>query len=145
MNAFTCRRATLDEIFDLRWSVLRPGLPREAAVFDGDDSPGTLHFGAFDAGGGNVGCLSLMAKPIDGRPAWQLRGMASDPAWRGRGVGRALWLHAEAEARRVEPGWGFWCNAREAAAGFYERLGWRAVSERFEIAGVGPHFRMSKA
>jgi predicted GNAT family N-acyltransferase len=125
--------------------MLRSGLPRESAVFDGDDVPTTLHFGAFDETGRNIACLSLMARAFEHRPAWQLRGMASAPAWRGRGVGKELWLHAEAEARRIEPAWVFWCNPREAAAGFYERLGWRVVSERFEIPGVGPHLRMVKA
>jgi predicted GNAT family N-acyltransferase len=140
----TCRLATLEEIYDLRWSVLRAGLPRETAVFDGDDGATTLHAGAFDERGGNVACLSLMVKPFEGEPAWQLRGMATHPSWRARGAGRELWLFAEREAKARQPGFIFWCNARESAVGFYERVGWRLASEKFDIAGVGPHVRMVK-
>jgi len=35
-----------------------------------------------------------------------------------------------------------WCNARVPAVGFYESLGWRVVSERFEIPTAGPHVKM---
>ncbi|MDO7743693.1 MAG: GNAT family N-acetyltransferase, partial [Pedobacter sp.] len=35
-----------------------------------------------------------------------------------------------------------WCNARSTAAGFYKKLGFKMISEEFEIPGVGPHFNM---
>jgi ribosomal protein S18 acetylase RimI-like enzyme len=37
-----------------------------------------------------------------------------------------------------------WCNAREPAVGFYRRMGWRVISERFHIETAGPHFKMSR-
>ncbi|NUS58194.1 MAG: hypothetical protein HOV66_25590, partial [Streptomycetaceae bacterium] len=36
------------EIFDLRWSVLRAGLPRETAVYPEDALPDTFHLAAYD-------------------------------------------------------------------------------------------------
>jgi hypothetical protein len=37
-----------------------------------------------------------------------------------------------------------WCNGRQPAAPFYERLGWTIASEAFEIPTAGPHFRITK-
>ena len=33
----------------------------------------------------------------------------------------------------------FWCNARVAAVPFYARMGWRVVSDLFDVPTVGPH------
>jgi GNAT superfamily N-acetyltransferase len=131
------RRASLAEILALRHAVLRPGLPRESAVFDGDDAPSTRHYGAVVAREA-VGCLSFMRRDRDG-PAHQLRGMATAASARGTGVGRALLAFAD-EALVAETGiCGLWCNARVESIGFYERMGWEVVSEVFDVPGVGPH------
>jgi predicted GNAT family N-acyltransferase len=136
------RRASLDEILALRHTVLRPGLPPESAAFDGDDEPETRHFGAFD-GPETIGCLSCLRRDRDGE-AHQLRGMATAPAVRGVGVGRALLGFAE-EMLVAETGVrGLWCNARVESIGFYERLGWEVVSDEFDVPGVGPHRVMTK-
>lgn len=133
------RTVAAAEILALRHAVLRPGLPAVSAHFEGDDAADTAHFGAFWLTD-NVGCLSLMSSSWEGRAAWQLRGMATRPAWRGRGVGSGLlrWVLSAAPARPV------WCNARVGAVAFYERHGFSIVSERFEIPEVGPHYRMSR-
>lgn len=47
-----------------------------------------------------------------------------------------------ADARRDEPGWLVWCNARTSAIGFYEKLGWQVVSEPFDVLTAGPHVKM---
>ena len=131
------RPARLAEIIALRHAVLRAGLPLASAAFDGDDAPDTQHFGAFD-GPDAVGCLSLMRRDRHG-PAHQLRGMATQAAARGFGIGRALLAFAE-EVVVAETGIrGLWCNARVAAIGFYERAGWEVVSEVFDVPTAGPH------
>lgn len=131
------RKASLDEILPLRHAVLRPGMPLESAAFDGDDAPDTHHFGAFD-GAEAVGCLSFMRRDRDG-DAHQLRGMATSPAVRGAGVGRALLALAEASLVAETGIPRLWCNARVESIGFYDRLGWVAVSEEFDVPGVGLH------
>lgn len=137
----TCRRAAVAEILPLRHRMLRAGLPFEAARFAGDDDAGTRHYAAV-SGGELVACLSLMPSAWEGRPAWQLRGMATDSRQQGRGLGRQLLEAAVAEAAGDHPERGFWCNARTSAVGFYERLGWRVVSDRFDVPTAGPHVKM---
>jgi GNAT superfamily N-acetyltransferase len=139
----TYRRAGVDELLALRHAVLRPGLGRAAAEFDGDDESTSRHFGAFlTITGDNVGCVSFMRRPWESAPAHQLRGMATRPDLVRRGIGRALLGFAE-RALLEETGVRLlWCNARVEAAPFYQKMGWAIVSEPFEIPGVGPHFRM---
>lgn len=134
------RPAALAEIIALRHAVLRAGMPREAAQFDGDDEPATLHVGAFLPDGAVVGCASAMCRPFDDRDAHQLRGMATRPDLVGRGVGaRVLGLVETTLAPAF-----LWCNARVPAAEFYRRLGWTVVSDVFDIPTAGPHYRMTR-
>ena len=138
------RAISAAETIPVRWPVLRPGFARETAVFDGDDSPGTLHFGAFD-GEVLVGVASIYLAPFparpDAAPAMQLRGMATLPEVRGAGFGTAL-LDACVAAAREKGAKLIWCNARSGAAKFYAQNGWQIVGEEFDIPTVGPHFRM---
>jgi GNAT superfamily N-acetyltransferase len=138
------RRARVAELIDLRHEVLRDGLPREAAMFDGDDAPATRHYGAFD-GATVVGCATLMLNQWEGEPAWQVRGMATDARFRSRGLGAALLRMAEAElSAERSPVRLLWCNARVPAIRFYEKLGWAVRCEPFEIPTAGPHVKMTK-
>ena len=136
-----CRRVTVEEILPLRHRILRAGLPFETASFEGDNDANARHY-AVVSGGEAVCCLSLVPSEWEGRPAWQLRGMATDGQVQGRGLGRGLLEMAVAEARRDEPEWVFWCNARTSAIGFYEKLGWRVMSEPFDVLTAGPHVKM---
>lgn len=137
----TCRRVTVEEILPLRHRILRAGLPFETASFDGDQDANARHYAAI-WGDGAVCCLSLMPSEWEGRPAWQLRGMATAEQAQGRGLGRRLLEMAVAESRRDEPQRIFWCNARTSAIGFYEKLGWRVMSEPFDVLTAGPHVKM---
>jgi predicted GNAT family N-acyltransferase len=137
----TCRRVTVEEILPLRHRILRAGLPFETASFDGDHDANARHY-AVISDARPVCCLSLVPSEWEGRPAWQLRGMATDGQQQGRGLGRRLLEMAVAEARRDEPHRIFWCNARTSAIGFYEKLGWRVMSEPFDVLTAGPHVRM---
>jgi ribosomal protein S18 acetylase RimI-like enzyme len=76
-----------------------------------------------------------------GFPAYQLRGMATAPEARGRGLGRAL-VHACIAFAREDGAELVWCNARVGAVGFYHKQGFEIVGDEFEIPDVGPHFRM---
>jgi GNAT superfamily N-acetyltransferase len=130
----------------LRKDVLRPGSPLAELVYEHDDAPRTLHAAVLDRAGNPLAIGTVMADPHPRDPDggdWRVRGMATREDVRGQGLGAsvlaALERHArEQGARRL------WCNARVGARRFYERAGWRAEGEPFEIAGIGPHYVMSK-
>jgi GNAT superfamily N-acetyltransferase len=131
-------------VLPLRWEVLRPGRPVEAAYFAGDAAPTTLHLAAF-AGGEVVGVASFYDEvfPWEGIRgyAYRLRGMATAPAYQRRaGIGtRLLWAAWPLlQARGVEV---VWCYARIAAVPFYAKNGFlRYVPAGvIEIPDVGPH------
>jgi GNAT superfamily N-acetyltransferase len=72
----------------------------------------------------------------------QLRGMAVDPGAQGTGVGRLL-VEAAVERLRAAGVTRMWCNARDTAVPFYERLGWRIIAPGFVHAESGlPHHPM---
>ncbi|MFD7511713.1 GNAT family N-acetyltransferase [Streptomyces sp. NPDC059853] len=129
-------------VLRLRAEVLRPGLPPERAEFAEDRRPGTVHLAAYagETGTEVLGCITLFADPLPGdATAHRFRGMATDPAVRGRGYGAALLAAAEAEAAARGAGT-LWCNGRTGARGFYERHGYTVLGEEFLIEGVGPHY-----
>jgi GNAT superfamily N-acetyltransferase len=144
MTEFEVRLITAAETIPIRWPVLRAGLPREAAVFEGDEAPDALHFGAF-RGDELTGVVSIYPRPFPERPelanCWQLRGMAVTPGNQRRGVGVAL-LRTVTREVRSRGGELLWCNARVPAVRFYEKQGWRVIGGEFEIPTAGPHSRM---
>lgn len=140
------RSISAAQTHSLRQSVLRPYQPIEEMVYEGDNAPQTRHFGAF-WGEVLVGVASLYHEPKpneNNRNSWRLRGMAVGETERGRGIGRAL-LQECLSYVAAQNGVVLWCNAREDAIGFYRSLGFETEGERFEIAGVGPHYVMSRA
>jgi ribosomal protein S18 acetylase RimI-like enzyme len=104
----------------------------------GHEPPDSFAVGAYE-GDALVG-VGLVG-PDGGPGAWRIRGMATEPAARGRGAGTAVLAAlvayaAEHGATRV------WCNARIGARSLYERAGLHVVSEEFEVPKIGPHYVM---
>ena len=145
--SISIRRVAVEEIFPLRHAVLRPGRPVSYSVYSQDE--GAIHVGAFDDGM-LVGCATVFPDPWPGSAgepaspkAWRLRGMAVDPSQQGSGVGRLVLDEAVAAAREGGAPL-LWANARTAALGFYERMGWRVVGEEFIAGDSGlPHKPMT--
>lgn len=139
------RRISVNEARPLRHAILRQGKPFASTVWTGDDDESTVHFGAFD-GDVLVGVASLyVARPPGetGNGFFQMRGMAVIPEWRGKGIGAAL-CRACLDHVRQPGGQCVWCNARAHTRGFYERLGFKATTDMFEIEGIGPHYQMRR-
>lgn len=146
-----------EQVRPVRAEVLRQGQPPERLVYPGDDAPGTLHLAALASlpratPGGVVaealvaGIATVMSDPHPREPLpgdWRVRGMATLPAFRGRGIGAALLAGCEQHVRG-QGGARVWCNARVPALGFYERAGWLVESDVFEVEDIGPHVVMSK-
>ena len=138
---------TVDEVaaeltYPLRKAVLRPD--GGDVVWAGDEDPGTFHLAARTPDGRIVGVVRFSPAACPWRAAanpWQLRGMATDAAVRGAGAGRAL-VTAGLDAVSARGGDLLWCDARVAAAGFYERMGFTVVTGPYDKPGIGPHLGM---
>lgn len=130
---------TAEQTRPLRHLVLRPTQPVEATVYPGDHDPDTRHLGAFDDGG-LVGIASLYRQPRAGESGdgWRVRGMATTPAARGRGAGKALLAACRAHVA-AHGGGELWANARAPAIAFYTAAGFEAVGHEFDIEDIGPH------
>ena len=124
---------------DLRYMVLREGLPRGTEHYAGiDDSPETRFLCAYEKGI-LIGCSTLQIDERDGC-RFRIRGMAVSPDHRNNGVGSAI--VRELQEYASNKGSGIWCNARIRAVPMYKRCGFVEVSEVFEIDGIGLHFDM---
>jgi GNAT superfamily N-acetyltransferase len=142
MSQIKVVRVDAAEVVDLRHRVLRAGMSRQDAHFDGDDLPDTVHIAALEAGK-VIGCATVLTNTFNRERACQLRGMAVDPAAQRRGIGRKLLQEIERIAR--ERGVSLlWANCRKPAVEFYRKNGWTSVSEEFEIPTAGPHFKMTR-
>ena len=109
------------------------GVP-EALEWDADDA-GALHLLATRADGTPIGCARLLPDGHIGR-------MAVLPAWRGRGVGRAL-LAAAIRLARAQGHAAILLSAQTHAAEFYADAGFTVVGDPYEEAGI-PHIAMQK-
>lgn len=132
---------SVDRILDLRWRILRAGLPMESACFPGDESG--LHLAVISEER-VIGCASFLLSTFEDHPAWQLRGMAVEPEFQRTGIGQRLLREAETILCRRSNIRQLWCNARLPAVPFYEKLGWTCTSDIFDIPTAGPHRRMTK-
>lgn len=128
-----------DQEKDLRNRVLRLplGLALSEADTRGEDRQ--IHLGAFDEEGRLIGCVLLL--PAAGGPA-RIRQMAVDEEYRRRGVGTELMRRIEALAREMGIR-RLTMHARLSAQDFYERLGYRTVSDVFQEVTI-PHREMEK-
>lgn len=129
------------ETHPLRRAILRDGTASNEVVFDGDDEPGTFHLGV-RVDGALVAISSWLPRrypDLPASPGHQLRGMATEPATRGSGLGREL-LTAGLDRCREAGSDLVWARARVAALGFYERHGFEPVGVEYVDLTTGlPH------
>jgi len=136
------RRIHTSETFPLRIEILRKGIAKDFQ-FVGDEAATTFHLGAFiqDECVGILSCMKKEHALWKETHVYQLRGMAVKSDLQNSGVGKALVMESlkilkERECKLV------WCNARETAVGFYEKMNFKTIGSRFQIPKVGPHFVM---
>ena len=132
--------------YRLRYAVLRqpwqqpPGSER---VPD-DDEPDTIH-ALLLAGAAPAAPAALavgMLQPT-GTGQGQIRFMAVAPEAAGTGAGRRVVHYLEAQAQAVSIT-EIVLHSREAAVGFYEKLGYAVVGPSHTLFGVIPHVLMRK-
>lgn len=142
MTPVTAVEITSSETHPLRQRVLRDDDPTATLDWPGDDEPTTFHLGIRNEDNDVVAIATWLARPDpegSGRPATQLRGMATEPALAGRGLGSEL-LAAGIDRCRARGDELVWANARIGALGFYEHSGFRSIGPAFTTADTGlPH------
>ena len=132
----------------LRQEVLRPARPVRDCIYPGEDDPRAAHAAAVsrESSPGRdftvlaVGVVMPEAPPWDPGvdDGWRLRGMATRPSERGHGLGGRV---LDLLVGHVGAGGGglLWCNARSPALHLYERAGFVARGDVFELPEIGPH------
>ena len=127
--------------FDLRWRLLRQpwNQPRGSEKDDSDAASYHLMLRAPDTGP----ALAVGRLHVNSPREAQVRFMAVDPAWQGKGLGGRILAGLEARARDLG------CdeivlNARENAIAFYIRHGYAVEREADTLFGVVRHVRMRR-
>jgi predicted GNAT family N-acyltransferase len=122
----------------LRYHILRKPLSLQFTEAELKKDQDDIHLGLFE-GESIRACLTL-AKAEEGK--MKMRQVAVDAPFQGKGLGKKLSKAAEKYAK----GHGFkvmFCNARKEAVRFYEKMGYRVVSDEFTEVNI-PHFTMEK-
>ena len=120
----------------LRQQILRPH--QSEAELASHEPPDSYAVGAFE--GDELVAVGLVG--WEGEPGeWRVRGMATQPAMRGRGAGTAV-LGALLDHARRQGARAVWCQVRTPARRLYERAGFAVESEEFELPEIGPHLLM---
>lgn len=128
-----------DLYFNLRYEVLRApwNQPRGSERNDGDET--AEHFAFFE----DDEIIGVGRLDFTENPGSQIRFMAVDIRFQGRGIGRQLMQHMEEIARNKG------CketilHAREIALPFYEKLGYDITEKSHLLFGEIQHFLMIK-
>jgi len=114
--------------WDLRQKELYPELPIHEIKLD-EDLDG-IHFGLF-LDNQLIAIVSLFEKG----DAMQFRKFATHKQYQHKGYGTTLLKHIIAFAIQEKKS-AIWCNARESATGFYEKLGLKKTDEKFSRSGI---------
>ncbi len=140
------RIVNIDDIRDFRIRYLLGGRPVDAVTFPGDFAHDTIHLSGY-LDGTQVGVASFFVESstlFSGPKQSRLRMMATATNTHRSGYGKQI-LQTGIDLLRARGDEFLWCYAREAAFGFYEKMGFRYHSELFDVTGVGPHKIMALA
>jgi N-acetylglutamate synthase-like GNAT family acetyltransferase len=129
------------QYYQLRYDVLRAPWQQARGSEKAEDDAAATHAMLVDDAGEVLGvCRLHLATPTEG----QIRFMAVRPDQQGRGLGRTLLQHLEAEARR-QGAQVMTLQARENALPFYKSSGYSIKEKTYLLFGEVQHYRMEKA
>ncbi|MBT3585000.1 MAG: GNAT family N-acetyltransferase [Halobacteriovoraceae bacterium] len=134
-----------NDTIPIRHRMLRKNQTTKECVYPGDAEDQTFHLGAFEEGRlVSVASFYFQNNPKFEEPLqYRLRGMATLPENQKKGSSSAL-LKIAFPLVKQNQGSLVWCNAREAAVGFYKKVGFEVSGKKFNIPGIGEHFLMFK-
>ena len=133
------------ELYALRNLVLRPGKPLYTTFYDKDHDVGTFHLAISIES--KVQCIATFYPEkmewVYSRKAYRLRGMATHPDFRRKGLGKDLMKSAFTHLIQQQADL-LWCKARLVAIPFYRSLGFQIIGEQYDIEEIGSHYTMYK-
>jgi GNAT superfamily N-acetyltransferase len=145
VNVVNVVNVPVDDIYGLRFEVLRRDTPSDNVHFAQDGDPETWHLAVRDETGAVIAASTWSPAPFPDRPnepAIQLRGMAVSADHRGRGLGRAMIAAGVDDARRRGAVL-VWAHARDSALDFYIANGFEVVGAGFRTTDTDlPHHRI---
>ena len=131
----------------LRWDILRdPILPMDDTVTDEYDTHAATEHGALWQVQFGAQLLATGRIHLPEPGVGKIRFMATRMDRQGQGLGSLLLTEMESRVSQRETSirpTKLEANARISALGFYEKLGYAAVGEEFELVGV-PHVKIEK-
>jgi N-acetylglutamate synthase-like GNAT family acetyltransferase len=136
--------ATVDEFeayYKLRWEVLRAPWGKERGSEKDNDESSSIHFSAIDSKKNIIGVCRL--QKVDATTG-QIRFMAVQPDFAGKGIGTMLLTKAE-EAARSAGLTQIQLQARENAVAFYLKNGYLSIEKTFLLFDEIQHYLMRKA
>lgn len=112
---------------------------------DIDDLETTFHVGAYK----NEEIVAIgtflqqQNEKFEATNQYRLRAMATSPKVRGENFGKQVIDFAleELKNRKVDL---LWCDAREVALGFYEKMGFNVIGDFYDVPIIGKHKLMYK-
>jgi len=128
-----------EQYYDLRYRVLRKQWNGEKQSSQGEGEDSAIHLAAWDggkiAGAGRLNFLSPEEV--------QIKGMAVDGDFAGRGVGSLMLRGLEERAARLGAR-RVLLHARESALEFYRKNGYEVGNQSYTLFGVIAHWEMRK-
>lgn len=135
------RIISAQETRPLRHLVLWPHIEKaEDCVIDIDTREDAIHIGAFENDQLISVCslFELSSQRINQAKQYRLRAMATHPNFRGMNAGKRV-VQFALELTRNKGFDVLWCDARQVALGFYEKMGFSLIDEWYEVPKIGLH------
>ena len=129
-----------EQYYQLRWEILRKPWQQPKGSEQDNTEDIAYHFAAFDEKNSITGVCRLQQNDDT---HGQVRYMAVAEQQQGKGVGKALLLAAEAQARQLSLTT-IVLDARENALAFYKTMGYTIVAKAHLLYGMIQHYRMEK-
>lgn len=131
----------LQSILELRYTVLRQPWNQSAESATDELEHESINAYIADVNGKVIACGRLQENK---NKAGQIRFMAVDNNYQGKGLGKLIveYLEKKAKEKQLEL---IELQARENAVKFYENSGYKIISESFLLWGIIQHYLMQKS
>ena len=145
MPSFLVKEIKPKDCYFIRHQVLWQHKSFDDFGIDIDDQVGSFHLGAYKSD--KLICVASFFKQTQAKFSeknqYRLRAMATLSSAQNTGAARAL-LNTAFQILKEKGQDLLWCDARIKATGFYEKLGFEKLGDRYSIPIIGLHYLMYK-